>query len=169
MLLWEWDPHGRAGLCKRCDGALQCTPKASVIQTKRHTLPMPLLRFPLTGCAVLCPELCFDSTAKQAGCLKVAQRKGCRLVSSAVVQARRGLLGGYTPLLKTDVAHGLGGFYQQVSNSGVHDGKAFDWCRARQVHNMSSQKIACLESRNARHASKTRAQPQLPVTHTKKM
>lgn len=108
MLLWEWDPHGRAGLCKRCDGALQCTPKASVIQTKRHTLPMPLLRFPLTSCAVLCPELCFDSTAKQAGCLKVAQRKGCRLVSSAVVQARRGLLGGYTPLLKTDVAHGRG-------------------------------------------------------------
>ena len=80
LLPWEWDSHERADLCKKCDRALQSTPKPSVIQTTRHTLPMPLLCFaPGTGCALLCPELCFDSMATQAGRLKAAQGVAQRL------------------------------------------------------------------------------------------
>ena len=79
LLPWEWDSHERADLCKKCDRALQSTPKPSVIQTTRHTLPMPLLCFAPTGCALLCPELCFDSMPTQAGRLKVAQGVAQRL------------------------------------------------------------------------------------------
>jgi len=63
----------------KCDKPMHCTPYPSVIQTTRHTLPMSLLCFAPIGCALLCPKLCFDSMAKQAGCLKVAPGVAQRL------------------------------------------------------------------------------------------